>query len=89
SVKGILLLCFEFLRVKWTQHLNPRVLIAGSYLCLFVVALGYAFLDSAPAFIDLQLLLVIGESIGITQLLAFVTSISPVSMRGRYFAITG
>ncbi|MFP3391836.1 MDR family MFS transporter [Brevibacillus sp. SIMBA_040] len=89
SVKGILLLCFEFLLVKWTQHLNPRLLIAGSYLCFFVVALGYAFLDSAPALIALQLLLVIGESIGITQLLAFVTRISPVSMRGRYFAITG
>ena len=89
SVKGILLLCFEFLLVKWTQHLNPRLLIAGSYLCFFVVALGYAFLDSAPALIALQVLLVIGESIGITQLLAFVTRISPVSMRGRYFAITG
>lgn len=89
SVKGILLLCFEFLLVKWTQHLNPRLLIAGSYLCFFIVALGYAFLDSAPALIALQVLLVIGESIGITQLLAFVTRISPVSMRGRYFAITG
>ncbi|MFE1628687.1 MDR family MFS transporter [Brevibacillus reuszeri] len=89
SVKGLLLLCFEFLLVKWTQHLNPRLLIAGSYLCFFVVALGYAFLDSAPALIALQVLLVIGESIGITQLLAFVTRISPVSMRGRYFAITG
>ncbi|WP_312116634.1 MDR family MFS transporter [Brevibacillus reuszeri] len=89
SVKGILLLCFEFLLVKWTQHLNPRLLIAGSYLCFFVVALGYGFLDSAPALIALQVLLVIGESIGITQLLAFVTRISPVSMRGRYFAITG
>lgn len=89
SVKGILLLLFEYLLVCWTQHLNPRLLVTGSYLCFFVVALGYAFLDSAPALIALQVLLVLGESIGLTQLLAFVTRIAPVSMRGRYFAITG
>lgn len=89
SVKGILLLLFEYLLVKWTQHLNTRLLVTSSYLCFFGVALGYAYLDSTPALIALQVLLVLGESIGLTQLLAFVTRIAPVSMRGRYFAITG
>ncbi|MGG1659392.1 MDR family MFS transporter [Brevibacillus sp. NRS-1366] len=89
SVKGIMLLLFEYMLVKWTQHLNTRLLITSSYLCFFVVALGYAFLDSAPALIALQVLLVLGESIGLTQLLAFITRIAPTSMRGRYFAITG
>lgn len=39
--------------------------------------------------IALQLLLVAGESIGLTHLLSYVSRISPVSMRGRFFAITG
>jgi MFS family permease len=89
AVKGSFLLLFEFWLVKWTQHLPERLLISGSYLCLFAVALGYAFLDSVPALIALQLIFVIGESVGLTHLLSFVSRIAPASMRGRYFAITG
>ncbi|MED4586770.1 MFS transporter [Brevibacillus choshinensis] len=89
SVKGIMLILLEFWLVKWTQKLPTRLLISGSYFCFLIVALGYAFLDSLPALIALQLIWVIGESIGITQLLTFVTRVAPPSMRGRYFAITG
>ncbi|WP_429844063.1 MDR family MFS transporter [Brevibacillus sp. FIR094] len=89
AVKGGLLLLFEYLLVKWTQHLPARLLISGSYICFLIVSLGYAFIDNVPVLLALQVLLVIGESIGLTQLMAFVTRISPVTMRGRYFAITG
>ncbi|QRG66037.1 MDR family MFS transporter [Brevibacillus choshinensis] len=89
SIKGIMLIILEFWLVKWTQKLPARLLISGSYGCFLIVALGFAFLDSLPALIALQLVWVIGESIGITQLLTFVTRIAPPAMRGRYFAITG
>ncbi|MBU8715564.1 MFS transporter [Brevibacillus parabrevis] len=89
AVKGILLILFEFLLVKWTQHMPARWLITASYGCFFLVALGYAYIDSLPLLLAMQVLLVIGESVGLTQLLAFVTRIAPSSMRGRYFAITG
>ncbi|HBZ80658.1 MULTISPECIES: MFS transporter [Brevibacillus] len=89
AVKGILLIMFEFLLVKWTQHMPARWLITASYGCFFLVALGYAYIDSLPLLLAMQVLLVIGESVGLTQLLAFVTRIAPSSMRGRYFAITG
>ncbi|TKI54500.1 MFS transporter [Brevibacillus antibioticus] len=89
AVKGGLLLLFEYLLVKWTQHLPARLLISGSYICFLIVSLGYAFIDNVPVLLALQVLLVIGESIGLTHLMAFVTRISPVTMRGRYFAITG
>ncbi|AWX57326.1 MFS transporter [Brevibacillus brevis] len=89
AVKGGMLLLFEYLLVKWTQHLPARLLISGSYICFLIVSLGYAFIDNVPVLLALQVLLVIGESIGLTQLMAFVTRISPVTMRGRYFAITG
>lgn len=89
AVKGGMLLLFEYLLVKWTQHLSARLLISGSYICFLIVSLGYAFIDNVPVLLALQVLLVIGESIGLTQLMAFVTRISPVTMRGRYFAITG
>ncbi|RAT95778.1 MFS transporter [Brevibacillus sp. Leaf182] len=89
AVKGVMLLLFEYLLVKWTQHLSARLLISGSYICFLIVSLGYAFIDNVPVLLALQVLLVIGESIGLTQLMAFVTRISPVTMRGRYFAITG
>lgn len=89
SVKGGLLIALEFLLVKWTQHLSARRLITGSYLCFFLVAIGYAFVDNVPALIALQIFLVLGESIGLTQLLTMVSRIAPSSMRGRYFAITG
>ncbi|UED76902.1 MFS transporter [Brevibacillus sp. DP1.3A] len=89
AVKGVLLLLFEYLLVKWTQHLSARLLISSSYICFLIVSLGYAFIDNVPVLLALQVLLVLGESIGLTQLMAFVTRISPVTMRGRYFAITG
>lgn len=89
AVKGVLLLLFEYILVKWTQHLPARLLISGAYICFLIVSLGYAFIDNVPGLLALQVLLVIGESIGLTQLMAFVTRISPVTMRGRYFAITG
>jgi len=89
TVKGVLLLLFEFLLIRWTRHLPPRLLISGSYICFVGVALGYAFLHHVPSLLALQLLLVVGESIGITHLLTFVSRIAPPSMRGRYYAITG
>ena len=89
AAKGILLLCLEFLLVKWTQNLPLKLLIPGSYLCFCLVSLGYAVADQMPVLLALQLVLVIGESIGLTQLLNFVTRTAPVSMRGRFFAITG
>lgn len=89
AVKGTLLLLFEFLLIRWTQHLPPRLLITGSYLCFAGVALGYAFLDYVPLLIALQILFVLGESIGLTHLLTYVSRIAPPSMRGRYYAITG
>ncbi|EJL41896.1 MULTISPECIES: MDR family MFS transporter [Brevibacillus] len=89
AVKGVLLILFEFLLVKWTQHLPARLLITGAYGCFMLVSLGYAYIDYLPLLLAMQVLLVIGESVGLTQLLAFVTRISPPSMRGRYFAITG
>ncbi|MFD2369263.1 MDR family MFS transporter [Brevibacillus sp. GCM10020057] len=89
SVKGVLLIVLEYWLVKRTQHLPARLLVSGAYVCFGIVALGYAFLDTQPALIALQLVWVIGESIGITQWLAFVSRIAPPSMRGRYYAITG
>lgn len=89
SVKGILLIALEFWLVKWTQHLPTRLLVSGSYLCFAAVAIGYALFDTLPALLALQLVWVVGESIGLTQLLTFVSRIAPPSMRGRYYAITG
>ncbi|MGG3882606.1 MDR family MFS transporter, partial [Brevibacillus panacihumi] len=89
TVKGVLLLLFEFLLIRWTRNLPPRLLITGSYFCFAGVGLGYAFLDHVPSLLALQMLLVLGESIGLTHLLTFVSRIAPPSMRGRYYAITG
>lgn len=89
SIKGVLLICLEFWLVKITQHLPTRLLIGGSYLCFLLVALGYGFTDSLPVLIALQLVWVLGESVGLTQLLTFVSKMAPPAMRGRYFAITG
>lgn len=89
TVKGVLLLLFEFLLIRWTRNLPPRLLITGSYICFAGVGLGYAFLDHVPSLLALQMLLVLGESIGLTHLLTFVSRIAPPSMRGRYYAITG
>lgn len=89
ATKAAASILLEFWLVKWTQHVSPRILIAGSYVCFAVVSVAYAHSDSAAVLLAMQLVFILGESVGLNHLLTLVARIAPPSMRGRYFAITG
>lgn len=89
AAKGVLAISLQFWLVKRTQHLPANRLVVFSYLSFAAVSAGYAVSDSVPLLLALQLILVIGESIGLTQLLTIVSLQAPAAMRGRYFSIFG
>ncbi|REK61687.1 MAG: MFS transporter [Brevibacillus sp.] len=89
STKAAASIFLEFWLVKWTQRVSPRILITGSYVCFAAVSAAYAQSDSAAVLLAIQLVLILGESVGLNHLLTLVARIAPPSMRGRYFAITG
>jgi MFS family permease len=89
ATKAAASILFEFWLVKRTQHLSSRYLIAGSYVCFAAVSFAYAHSGSAAVLLAMQLVFILGESVGLNQMLTLVSRIAPPSMRGRYFAITG
>ncbi|USG67302.1 MFS transporter [Brevibacillus ruminantium] len=88
-VKSIAAILFEYGLVRITSHLNPRHLIVFSYLCFALVSWVYGNATSIALLLGMQLVLVMGESIGLNHMLTLVSRIAPATMRGRYFAIYG
>jgi MFS family permease len=89
ATKGVLAILLEFWLVRRTQHLPADRLVVFGYLCFAAVSMGYAFFDSVLLLLALQLIFVLGESIGLTQLLTLVSLQAPAAMRGRYFSLFG
>jgi MFS family permease len=89
ATKGGLAILLQFWLVRRTQHLAINRLVLFSYLCFAAVSLGYGFLESVPLLLVLQLVFVLGESIGLTRLLTLVSLQAPPSLRGRYFSLYG
>lgn len=89
TVKGVLVVALELWLVKRTEQLPPRISIVAAYLAYAAAACLYGVADNLPTLLLSQLLIVIGESVGLIQLLKLVSLIAPADKRGQYFSLYG
>lgn len=89
STKAIMTILLEIGLVKWTEHFSMKIIVLISYICYTIAAIGYGYSTSLEALIVTQLILTIGESVGLSHFLRFVSQLAPDNMRGRYFSMYG
>lgn len=89
TVNGILMILTQLWLIKRTEKIAVHKLVFAAYCSYFVVALLYGFAHSFALLVLAQLFLVVGQSLGITRLLSFVSILAPPHLRGRYFALYG
>lgn len=87
--KSISAIVLEFWLVKATQRFSPRRLVVFSYICFAAVSWTYGNADSIILLLCMQLVFVMGESIGLNHMLTMISKMAPAAMRGRYFAVYG
>lgn len=89
TCKAVMEIVLQIALVKWSERFSMHKIMALSYSCFTVAAIGYGFSKSLSLLFFTLLILTIGESIALNHLLRFVGKIAPNHMRGRYFSIYG
>lgn len=89
TIKSILAIALGILLVKWTESLSTFRVMMITYTCFTTAALLYGTTSSFSMLVVAQLLIVIGESIGLNRLIQLVSILAPLDKRGRYFSIYG
>lgn len=87
--KAIMSIAFQILLVKWTEKLHMRTIVIISYSCYIIAAILYGHGMNLTILLAAQLLLTIGESVGLNHFLQYVSKLAPDTMRGRYFSMYG
>ncbi|MGD8191351.1 MDR family MFS transporter [Brevibacillus ginsengisoli] len=89
TIKAILAIVLGIFLVKVTQHLSTARIMMVAYSCFTITALIYGTASSFSLLVVAQLMVVIGESIGLNRLIQLVSILAPADQRGRYFSIYG
>ncbi|WEG11846.1 MFS transporter [Pullulanibacillus sp. KACC 23026] len=89
TANSLMMLCLEIILVKWSERYSMRIILVITYSCYACVALLYAFSASLWLLMLAQLILTIGQTIGLNHLQRYVSELAPANERGLYFAIFG
>ncbi|HEV2327315.1 MAG TPA: MFS transporter [Verrucomicrobiae bacterium] len=89
SLNGVLVVLFELPLTTITRRFPARRVMAVGYV---LIALGYtlnAFAHSIPALVGCMLIFTFGEMITMPTNMAYLASLAPPEMRGRYMGVSG
>lgn len=89
ATKAIVAVLLQVWLVKKTEKWSMYKIIITSYFCFVIAAIGYGYTKTFFLLLLVQFVFTIGESIGLTHLLKFVSVLAPVNQRGRYFSLFG
>ncbi|MCR8643966.1 MFS transporter [Paenibacillus sp. N1-5-1-14] len=89
TVKACLSIGLQIWLIKKTEKLPLQSIMLITCLCFMVTSLLYGYSTLLWPLIAAQLLLTIGESLGLTRLQQYVAQIAPATKRGLYFSIHG
>jgi MFS family permease len=89
TAKGVMTIFLQVLLVKWTERYSMQKIIFISYCSYAVAAICLGFSTNLMLLLVAQLLLTIGESIGLNHLLRYVSTLAPEQNRGLYFSLYG
>ncbi|HMJ66974.1 MAG TPA: MFS transporter [Candidatus Binatia bacterium] len=89
SLNGLLVVLFELPLTTVTRRLSPRRTLAAGYLLIgFGFALN-AWARTLPALVGCILIFTLGEMIAMPVSAAYMASLAPPDMRGRYMGAYG
>ncbi|MDM5239559.1 MFS transporter [Bacillus cereus] len=89
TCKAVMEVILQIFLVKWSERFSMPKIIAISYTCYTLAAIGYGYSTTIWSLFFTLLFFVIGESIALNHLLRFVSQIAPSHRRGLYFSIYG
>ncbi|MFD1739856.1 MDR family MFS transporter [Bacillus salitolerans] len=89
TVKALMITFLQIVLVKWTEKLPMTKIVAISYLCFFISAIGFGFSTHLFWLLFTQLILTVGQSIGLNHFLRYVSELAPEQHRGLYFSLYG
>jgi MFS family permease len=84
SLNGVLVVCCELPLTSLTQRFSPRRMIALGYLLLGAGFAANAFAHTVPALVAAMTLFTLGEMVNAPVTTAYVASLAPPDLRGRY-----
>lgn len=87
--QAVMMLILEIGLVKWSEKFSMQNITAISYGSYAIVAFLYGFSTELWLLILAQLILTVGQTIGINHFLRFVSQMAPANHRGLYFALYG
>jgi len=89
ALNGVLIVLFEIPLTSFTRRGPPRRFIAAGFALIGIGAGSFAWADSAWGYALGMAVLTAGEMFSMPVALAYVVSLAPADMRGRYLGIYG
>lgn len=89
AVKALFSFVLQVPLVKATEKLSMKTILLIAYICYALTAAGFACSTSLTMLLVTAAVMTVGESIGLTHIQTFISTLAPPHLLGRFYAIYG
>ncbi|KAF1680277.1 MDR family MFS transporter [Bacillus sp. SKDU12] len=89
AVKALFSFVLQVPLVKMTEKLSIKMILCITYICYSLAAAGFACAASLTMLLVTAAVMTVGESIGLTHIQTFISTLAPPHLLGRFYAVYG